>query len=83
MPFIWTFSENLPNPEEFVLSRSQTSLEEIYRAGQWEAMAPTMPVPLMRESGPVARMSERQLGATPRNLPALNRSIQSGRVTSD
>ncbi len=69
VPFIWTFSANLPNPEDFVLARSQTTLEDIYRADQWEAMPPTMPVPLMRDSGTVTPMSEHQLDAAPRNMP--------------
>lgn len=52
-----------------MLARSQTTLEDIYRADQWEAIVPTMPVPLMRDSGPVMPMSERQLDAAPRNMP--------------
>jgi hypothetical protein len=59
----------LPNPEDFVLARSQASLEDIYEAGQREAMQPSMPVPLRCDSGPVAPMSEHQLDAMPRNMP--------------
>ena len=69
VPFIWTFSPNLPNPEDFVLARSQTTLDDIYRADQWDAMPPTMPVPLRRDSGPVMALSEHQLNAMPRNMP--------------
>lgn len=84
VPFIWTFSANLPNPEDFVLARSQTTLEDIYRADQWEAMPPTMPVPLMRDSGPVMPMSERQLDAAPRNMPmAFENQTASSELTSN
>ncbi len=32
--FAWVLSETLPEPEDFVLARSQTTLEAIYKAGQ-------------------------------------------------
>ena len=67
--FIWPFSDTLPNPEDFVLARSQTTLEDIYGADQWESMHPTMPEPLVRDGGPVAPLSEHQLNAMPRNMP--------------
>jgi len=83
-PFIWTFSDRLPNPEDFVLGRSQTSLEDIYRADQWEAMPPSMPVPLRRDSGPVAPLSERQLDAMARNMPmAFDNESPSSHVRSN
>lgn len=78
--FMWTFSDTPPNPEDFVLSRSQTSLENIYEAGQWETMQPTMPMPLRRDSGPVQPASEYQFDAMPRNTPMAfeNESLSSG-----
>jgi hypothetical protein len=81
-PFIWTFSRELPNPKNFVLARSQTTLEDIYRADQWEAVSPTMPVPLVRDSGPVTPLSESQLNAAPRNMPmAFENQSASSAVT--
>ncbi len=36
MPFRWTFSADLPNPEDYVLQRSGLTLREIHKAGEWE-----------------------------------------------
>ena len=49
--FEWTLSERLPKAEDFILQRSQTSLEDIYRAGQWEDVLPEMPAPLLLKIG--------------------------------
>ena len=73
-PFAWVLSDTLPNPEDFVLARSATSLEEIYKAGQWEFMHPQMPAPLAMDGGPVQPLPERKLELMPRNEPLAFRS---------
>ena len=44
-PFLWTFSDALPAPEDYVLARSAVTLEAIYEADEWEQVAPAMPMP--------------------------------------
>ena len=39
-PYLWAFSDRLPNPEDHVLARSGTTLADIYAAGEWEAVPP-------------------------------------------
>ncbi len=38
MPFRWRFSERLPQPEDYILQRSATTLHDIYHANEWEAV---------------------------------------------
>lgn len=45
MPFLWTFSESLPKPEDFILQRSGLTLEEIYEANEWEQIGTQMAGP--------------------------------------
>lgn len=72
-PFVWTLSDTLPNPEDFVLARSGTTLEDIYKAAEWEAMRPDMPPPMLRDSGPVQPLSQAGLTLMPRNTPLAMR----------
>jgi hypothetical protein len=67
--FAWTLSDTLPNPEDFVLRRSQTTLEDIYRASEWESVHPQMPAPVTMDSGPVQPLSVQQFDNMPRNNP--------------
>ena len=67
--FAWVLSDVLPNPEDFVLQRSQTSLEGIYRAGEWESMRPHMPAPVVMDSGPVQALGNSDYEQMPRNMP--------------
>lgn len=69
MPFAWVLSETLPKPEDFVLARSATSLEDIYKAGQWEFMRPQMPAPMVMDGGPIQPLPEHKLEMMPRNEP--------------
>ena len=78
--FTWHISDSLPNPEDFVLARSGTTLAEIYQASQWEAVRPQMPVPMVREGGPVRPLTERQLNAMPRNMPV---GFENGSASSE
>jgi len=73
-PFAWVLSDTLPKPEDFVLSRSGTTLEAIYKAGQWESMRPSMPAPMILDGGPVHPLSEDKLYTMPRNEPLAFRS---------
>jgi hypothetical protein len=72
-PFVWTLSDTLPNPEDFVLARSGTTLEDIYKAAEWEALRPDMPPPMVRDSGPVQPLSQAGLTLMPRNTPLAMR----------
>lgn len=47
MPFRWTFTAALPEPEDYVLARSATTLANIHAAGEWEGAAPGMAAPAM------------------------------------
>ncbi|MBL4768198.1 MAG: hypothetical protein JKY94_10860 [Rhodobacteraceae bacterium] len=67
--FAWVLSDTLPEPEGFILARSQTTLEDIYRAGQWEGVRPQMPVPMVMDGGPVQSLPEHKLDMMPRNTP--------------
>ena len=51
-PFVWTFTNRLPKPEDFVLQRSQVTLTDIYEADEWEAVVPQVPPPFLGETGP-------------------------------
>ncbi|WP_299393798.1 hypothetical protein [Pelagibius sp.] len=51
LPFRWTFTAELPKPEDYVLQRSQTTLQRIYRANEWEGVSPQMPDPAYVETG--------------------------------
>ena len=44
-PFRWPFTKRLPKPEDYVLQRSATTLEDIFAANEWEAMGPQVPGP--------------------------------------
>lgn len=67
--FAWTLSGTLPSPEDFVLRRSQTTLEDIYRASEWESVHPQMPAPVIMDSGPIQPLSVQQFDDMPRNNP--------------
>lgn len=45
MPFVWTFGPSLPKPEDYVLSRSGFTLEDIYDANEWESNGTRLPHP--------------------------------------
>ncbi len=59
-PLIWPFGA-LPRPEDYVLSRSNLPLCDIYAAGEWDDIPPMMPAP--------AEMGERQSADFSLNLP--------------
>ncbi|MCG7522234.1 hypothetical protein [Ruegeria sp. Ofav3-42] len=55
VPLSWTFSEQLPKPEDYILERSKVTLEEIYAAGEWEQIGPRLPAPDSSEASPQRR----------------------------
>jgi hypothetical protein len=69
MPFHWEFGNALPKPEDFVLACSDTTLEDIYKAGEWESQGPRLPAPMVLDRGPVQPLKGAALSAMPRNEP--------------
>lgn len=69
MPFLWDFGETLPKPEDFVLACSGTTLEDIYKAAEWESQGPRLPAPMVLDRGPVQPLKGAALSAMPRNEP--------------
>lgn len=69
MPFHWEFSGMLPAPEDFVLACSGTTLEDIYKAAEWENEGPRLPAPAQLDGGPVVPLSETDHALLPRNVP--------------
>ena len=55
VPLSWTFSEQLPKPEDYILRRSKVTLEEIYAAGEWEQIGPRLPAPDGSKASPQLR----------------------------
>ena len=45
VPFHWPFGTTLPRPEDYILARSDLTLEAIYAAGEWEQIKPRMAAP--------------------------------------
>ncbi|MEO0772938.1 MAG: hypothetical protein AAFZ04_07120 [Pseudomonadota bacterium] len=69
MPFHWQFSDTLPAPEEFVLACSGTTLEDIYKAAEWESQGPRLPAPMVLDGGQMKPLSATDLSDLPRNEP--------------
>lgn len=44
-PFPYTHGAELPRPEDYILTRSQVTLEDIYLANEWEQISTRMPAP--------------------------------------
>lgn len=59
----------LPKPEDFVLACSGTTLEDIYKAAEWESQGPRLPAPMVLDRGPVQPLKGTALSAMPRNEP--------------
>jgi len=43
--FPYAYGETLPKPEDYILARSDVTLEAIYAAGEWEQIGTQMPAP--------------------------------------
>lgn len=79
MPFHWHLSDTLPKPEDFVLACSGTTIEDIYKAAEWESQRPYMPTPMVMDSGPVQPLSHMARAAMPRNEPL---TLDTGHVSN-
>lgn len=69
IPFHWDFGDCLPKPEDFVLAASGTTLEDIYKAAEWENQGPRLPAPMVLDGGPVRPSKGAELSTMPRNEP--------------
>ncbi|AUQ66366.1 DUF2974 domain-containing protein [Phaeobacter inhibens] len=69
VPFHWDFGDTLPKPEDFVLACSGTTLEDIYKAAEWESQGPRLPAPMVLDGGAVRPLSATEREAMPRNEP--------------
>ncbi len=74
MPFRWTFTSSLPKPEDYVLQRSATHLQDIYMANEWESVRPSMPIPMGGEAGATLSRHPVIVAATPVNVPLALRN---------
>jgi hypothetical protein len=69
MPFRWTLTSSLPKPEDYVLQRSATHLQDIYQANEWESVRPSMPIPTGGEAGATISKHPAIIAAAPVNVP--------------
>lgn len=74
MPFRWTFTPSLPKPEDYVLQRSATHLQDIYQANEWESVRPSMPIPMGGEAGATISKHPAIVAAAPVNVPLALRN---------
>jgi hypothetical protein len=74
MPFRWIFTSSLPKPEDYVLQRSATHLQDIYQANEWEAVRPSMPFPVSGEAGATPSKHPVLVAAAPVNVPLALRN---------
>lgn len=52
-----------------MLACSGTTLEDIYKAAEWESQGPRLPAPMVLDRGPVQPLKGAALSAIPRNEP--------------
>lgn len=70
MPLHLSFLVQMPQPEDYILRRSNLTLREIYEANEWEdAARPQMQAPVILDRGPVRPLPEYQSNMMPRNEP--------------
>lgn len=69
IPFHWDFADTLPKPEDFVLAAFGTTLEDIYKAAEWESQGPRLPAPMVLDGGPVQPLKGAEQSVMPRNEP--------------
>lgn len=69
VPFVWDLGDTLPKPEDYVLACSGTTLEDIYKAAEWESQVPRLPAPMALDRGPVQPLKGAALSVMPRNEP--------------
>ncbi|MTI44905.1 hypothetical protein JM93_03509 [Roseibium hamelinense] len=69
VPFYWMFDDTLPKPEDYILKRSGTTLESIYKASEWEQHLPHMPPPADLSGAPVQPLTQERLVEMQPNVP--------------
>lgn len=69
LTFAWPEEQPWPSPEDYVMIRSQTTLEDIYRVSQWEYMRPQMPAPMVMDGGPIQPLPAHEIEEMKRNTP--------------
>ena len=69
MPFHWAFGDTLPKPEDYVLACSGTTLEDIYKAAEWESQRPRLPAPLVADGRTIQPLAPPDRAIMPRNEP--------------
>ncbi|MBL4785567.1 MAG: hypothetical protein JKY49_09075, partial [Cohaesibacteraceae bacterium] len=68
--FHWPFGKTLPKPEDYVLSLSAVTMQDIYQHGEWErAHPPLMPAPYTGEAGGSFKQDTVLQAAAPPNIP--------------
>lgn len=71
-PFVWTLSDRLPRPEDYVLARSCVTLNDIHNAAEWEEIGPQLPAPVpagIADLGPALAPRPAMVAAVPPNRP--------------
>ena len=58
--FVWTLSDRLPNPEDVILTRSQTMLEDIYHPNEWQSQRLSLPASMVMHVGLVQTIAKPQ-----------------------
>lgn len=75
MPLHLSFLTSIPQPEDYILARSGLTLEQIYRASEWEEGARPMSFPPMHlDGGPVQPAPLHEQQVMPRNVPLAFRT---------
>ncbi|WP_310620052.1 Hint domain-containing protein [Flexibacterium corallicola] len=69
MPFRWVFKGDLPQPEDYVLQRSQATLSELYAEGKWEIDPPTAKLESAHRGRPIVTRSTEEIAAGNPNIP--------------
>lgn len=70
MPLHLSFLVQMPQPEDYILRRSNLTLREIYEADEWEdAARPQMQAPVILDRGPVRPLPDSQIRMIPCNVP--------------
>jgi hypothetical protein len=83
LPFAWVLSDTIPNPEDFILARSKTTLQDIYSAAEWE-MPPQKGFPTMQAGSQSQPVAMQRSGMSHRNEPfALKKITRTEGVLQD
>lgn len=70
-PFQWSHSDTLSKPEDYVLQRSATTMQDIYQANEWEAVRPQMGMPVGRDVGAMISKHPVLVAGAKKNAPVF------------